>query len=76
MKQQKHGKTEIWILNEYRSSKNELHFHGYNAKLVPLPEWKKFDASSDWSQNGLKHVRNLHLILMALFIWIKVCYQI
>ena len=33
-------KTEIWILNEYRSSKNELHFHGYNAKLVPLPEWK------------------------------------
>ena len=30
-------KTEIWILKEYKSSKDELHFHGYDAKLVPLP---------------------------------------
>ena len=39
-------KTEIWILNEYRSSKDELHFHGYNTKLVPLPEWKRYNANS------------------------------
>lgn len=66
-------KTEIWILNEYRSSKNELHFHGYNAKLVPLPEWKRFDASSDWSQKRIKTCKEFTSDFDGLVYMDKVC---
>lgn len=66
-------KTEIWILNEYRSSKNELHFHGYNAKLVPLPEWKRFDASSDWSQKRIKTCKEFTSDFDGLVYMDKIC---
>ena len=66
-------KTEIWILNEYRSSKNELHFHGYNAKLVPLPEWKRFDASSDWSQKRIKTCKEFTSDFDGLVYMGKIC---
>lgn len=66
-------KTEIWILNEYKSSKDELHFHGYNAKLVPLPEWKRFNASSDWSQKRIKTCKEFTSDFDGLVYMDKVC---
>lgn len=66
-------KTEIWILNEYKSSKDELHFHGYNAKLVPLPEWKRFDISNDWYQKRIKTCREFTSDFDGLVYMDKVC---
>lgn len=66
-------KTEIWILNEYKSSKDELHFHGYDAKLVPLPEWERFDASNDWYQKRIKTCKEFTSDFDGLVYMDKVC---
>ena len=66
-------KTEIWMLNEYRSSKDKLHFDGYDANFMPFPEWNKFNANNDWHQKRIQTCKEFTSDFCGLVYMDKIC---